>query len=375
MRPEPIGLRRARQARRRALAPRPQAAGAGQGVAVKPKLLLLDEIAGGLTDAESETCSTSSAIHREGVTIVWVEHVIQALKRIVSRLAVLYRRDHRRRRAGRGAGRPARARRVPRRVIRPIMTSSSGRTVFFFFFFFFFFERRRERPPPRGDKLSVFYDEFQAVDDVDVSMDEGEMVSIIGANGAGKSTLLKAIVGQAGRVRAACGSTARTLPAARRARSSPRRRARPEGRKLSRRSPWSRTSASAGSSGARATIGFDQVYEWFPVLEERRDSRRASSAGGQQQMVALGRACSPIRASCSATRSASASRRVVVNELYEIIPSSATGASRSSWSSRTSAARSRSPTASIACSRATSRSRAGPRTRTATKIMKHYFGV
>ena len=62
-----------------------------KAIAAKPKLLLLDEIAGGLTDAECEDLLTIlSAIHAEGATIVWVEHVIHALKRIATRLAVLH---------------------------------------------------------------------------------------------------------------------------------------------------------------------------------------------------------------------------------------------------------------------------------------------
>ncbi len=43
------------------------------------------------------------------------------------------------------------------------------------------------------DKLSVFYDAFQAVHDVDLTIRAGEIVSIIGANGAGKSSFLKAL--------------------------------------------------------------------------------------------------------------------------------------------------------------------------------------
>ena len=50
------------------------------------------------------------------------------------------------------------------------------------------------------EKLSVFYDAFQAVHDVDLTVGSGEIVSIIGANGAGKSSFLKALVRQAGRV-------------------------------------------------------------------------------------------------------------------------------------------------------------------------------
>jgi len=62
-----------------------------KAVAAKPKLLLLDEIAGGLTDVECEDLlKILSAIHAQGAAIVWVEHVIHALKRIATRLAVLH---------------------------------------------------------------------------------------------------------------------------------------------------------------------------------------------------------------------------------------------------------------------------------------------
>jgi branched-chain amino acid transport system ATP-binding protein len=61
-----------------------------KALAVRPRLLLLDEIAGGLTEAETETLiATIGAAHRGGLTIVWIEHVVQALRRLVSRLAVL----------------------------------------------------------------------------------------------------------------------------------------------------------------------------------------------------------------------------------------------------------------------------------------------
>jgi branched-chain amino acid transport system ATP-binding protein len=57
---------------------------------LRPRLLLLDEIAGGLTEVECDVLiGTIKDVHRSGVTIVWIEHVIQALRRIVTRLAVL----------------------------------------------------------------------------------------------------------------------------------------------------------------------------------------------------------------------------------------------------------------------------------------------
>ena len=61
-----------------------------KALALRPRLLLLDEIAGGLTEAECDILlDTIGEVHRAGVTIVWIEHVIHALRRLVSRLAVL----------------------------------------------------------------------------------------------------------------------------------------------------------------------------------------------------------------------------------------------------------------------------------------------
>jgi branched-chain amino acid transport system ATP-binding protein len=61
-----------------------------RALAIKPKLLLLDEIAGGLTDAEChELVETIRTIHAEGVAIIWIEHVVHALLAVVQRLVVL----------------------------------------------------------------------------------------------------------------------------------------------------------------------------------------------------------------------------------------------------------------------------------------------
>ena len=61
-----------------------------RALATDPKLLLLDEIAGGLTEGECQSLvATIRAIHAEGVTIVWIEHVLHALTSVVERLLVL----------------------------------------------------------------------------------------------------------------------------------------------------------------------------------------------------------------------------------------------------------------------------------------------
>lgn len=63
-----------------------------RALATKPKLLLLDEIAGGLTDAEcSDLIEIIQKIRNQGVTIVWIEHVVHALMNVVERLVVLDR--------------------------------------------------------------------------------------------------------------------------------------------------------------------------------------------------------------------------------------------------------------------------------------------
>ena len=61
-----------------------------RALATSPKLLLLDEIAGGLTDAEcQQLIGTIKSIHDKGTTIVWIEHVVNALLAVVDSLIVL----------------------------------------------------------------------------------------------------------------------------------------------------------------------------------------------------------------------------------------------------------------------------------------------
>lgn len=61
-----------------------------RALCAKPKLLLLDEIAGGLTEAECKSLvQTIRDIHASGVTIIWIEHVVHALLAVVDRLIVI----------------------------------------------------------------------------------------------------------------------------------------------------------------------------------------------------------------------------------------------------------------------------------------------
>jgi branched-chain amino acid transport system ATP-binding protein len=61
-----------------------------RALAIQPKLLLLDEIAGGLTEYEcGELVKTIREIHAQGTTIVWIEHIVHALVSVASRLIVM----------------------------------------------------------------------------------------------------------------------------------------------------------------------------------------------------------------------------------------------------------------------------------------------
>ena len=75
---------------RRADAARAQAPELARALATSPRVLLLDEIAGGLGEHEvHELVEVIRRVHREGVAIIWIEHIVHALRSLVTRLAVI----------------------------------------------------------------------------------------------------------------------------------------------------------------------------------------------------------------------------------------------------------------------------------------------
>lgn len=169
--------------------------------------------------------------------------------------------------------------------------------------------------------VSVFYGNFRAIDRVDITVAAGEIVSIIGANGAGKSTLLKAVIGQAeqveGRISFAgsdiVGRSTEAIVASGVMLV-------PEGRRLFPSLTVEENLRLGRDVGRKGEIGFADIWQLFPVLHERRRQRAGSLSGGQQQMVALGRAllANPRLLLCDEISLGLAP--LVVNELYKLIP-------------------------------------------------------
>lgn len=171
------------------------------------------------------------------------------------------------------------------------------------------------------DGVSVFYDRFRALADIDVAVGGGEIVSIIGANGAGKSTLLKAILGQAGRVEGRIrlagedilGRTTAAIVALGVMLV-------PEGRRLFPSLTVEENLWLGWDVGRRGEFDFAELWQLFPQLAERKRQKAGSLSGGQQQMVALGRAllANPRLLLCDEISLGLAP--IVIDELYALIP-------------------------------------------------------
>jgi branched-chain amino acid transport system ATP-binding protein len=142
------------------------------------------------------------------------------------------------------------------------------------------------------ERLRVVHGAVVALDDVSLHLEHGEAMALLGANGAGKTTLLRAVVGlvriDSGAIRFDGEDLAR-LP--------PERRARlgigyvPEGRRVfAGMSVRDNLEVAARAPAAERRRRIGAVYDLFPALASRDGSAAWQLSGGQQQMLAIGRA-------------------------------------------------------------------------------------
>jgi len=143
------------------------------------------------------------------------------------------------------------------------------------------------------DSVETFYGHIQALHGVSLEVEEGEIVTLIGANGAGKSTLLMTICGnpQARRGKVVYrGEEITQKPTFEIMRMGIAQS--PEGRRIfPRMSVLENLQIGATTSDPEHfQRDADKVYELFPILKERVNQRGGTLSGGEQQMLAIGRA-------------------------------------------------------------------------------------
>ena len=142
--------------------------------------------------------------------------------------------------------------------------------------------------------VETFYGKIQALRGVNIDVNSGEIVSLIGSNGAGKSTLLMTISGV---------NKARTGEIVFEGKNIEKYEAHkivdlgiaqvPEGRRIFSRLTVEenlRLGAHANEKGKHFDADVKEVYDLFPVLNDRKSQRGGTLSGGEQQMLAIGRA-------------------------------------------------------------------------------------
>ncbi len=143
--------------------------------------------------------------------------------------------------------------------------------------------------------LNVYYDNIHAIKDLSVEVDEGETVCLIGANGAGKTTTLQSISGlipirsgevlfrghkiQKGKPHLITKSGIAQVPEGRRVFTN-----------LSVLDNLRLGSYAVKDSVQNKQKEIERIYERFPILKERSEQRAGTLSGGEQQMLAIGRA-------------------------------------------------------------------------------------
>ena len=241
-----------------------------RALASQPRLLLLDEPTAGMNPNESQALTEFMQTLRDELklTILLIEHDMKVVMGVSERVTVLdYGKKIAEGEPGRGPRGPRGDRGVSRKAGVMVLLEVSD--------------------------IHTHYGAIEALKGVSLTVDAGEVVTLIGSNGAGKSTTLRSISGltpaSSGKVMFA-GEDITRVPA----HEIPIRgiALAPEGRHCFPRMTV-RENLELGAHrrrGPEITEDFDRVYNLFPRLKERDRQKAGTMSGGEQQMLAIGRA-------------------------------------------------------------------------------------
>jgi branched-chain amino acid transport system ATP-binding protein len=169
--------------------------------------------------------------------------------------------------------------------------------------------------------LEAFYGDFQALFSVDVDVNEGETVALIGANGAGKSTFLRAVTGMIGSRGSKLEFNGESIAGWATDRIHKAGIALvPEGRRLFPSLTVEENLLIGATSKRKGEWTLERVYALFPDLVSKKQNSGHALSGGQQQMVAIGRALmsNPRLLLCDEISLGLAPK--IIKDIYEAVP-------------------------------------------------------
>ncbi len=249
-----------------------------RATAAQPKLLLLDEPAAGMNPVETHEITELIARLREegGYTILVIEHDMHVVEGISDRVVAL---DHGVKIAEGSFEEVA----TDPRVVEAYLGTSAAAHM----------SANGSAPLLRLEGVNTYYGQMHILQDVDLEVGEGELVCLLGGNASGKSTTLKTILGivpaRSGRLTFG-GEDLTRMPTSRRIERGLA--IVPENRRLFGPMTVLENLEMGAYLRPRADLreDLDRVYELFPLLAERKKQLAGTLSGGEQQMVAMGRA-------------------------------------------------------------------------------------
>ena len=170
--------------------------------------------------------------------------------------------------------------------------------------------------------INVWYGAIHAIKDISFNVNEGEIVALIGANGAGKSTTLKTVSGllrsKTGSIKF-MGEDITHTPADKLVGKGLAQV--PEGRRAFLQMTVEENLEMGAYTQPKSTVapGLERVYEQFPRLKERRRQVAGTLSGGEQQMLAMGRALMSKPRIILMDEPSMGLSPIMVNEIFDII--------------------------------------------------------